>query len=105
MKKLLLFGAGKIGRSFVGQLFSRGGYEVIFIDINRGVIDQLNLLRSYDVIIKSDLGNEIIHINNVSGLHFSQTEEIMGEIRSTTLIATSVGPANLSQVLDILAGD
>jgi len=31
-KKLVLFGAGKIGRSFIGQLFSRGGYEVVFMD-------------------------------------------------------------------------
>ena len=43
--KLVLFGAGKIGRSFIGQLFSRGGYEVVFIDVFKPVIDELNLRR------------------------------------------------------------
>ena len=36
--KLVLFGAGKIGRSFIGQVFSRSGYEVVFIDINQEII-------------------------------------------------------------------
>jgi len=35
--KLVLFGAGKIGRSFIGQLFSTGGFEVVFIDVYKQV--------------------------------------------------------------------
>jgi hypothetical protein len=31
-KKLILLGAGKLGRSFMGILFSRSGYEVAFVD-------------------------------------------------------------------------
>ncbi|MBA7563374.1 Mannitol-1-phosphate 5-dehydrogenase [subsurface metagenome] len=34
-KKMIQFGAGNIGRSFIGQLFSRSGYEVVFVDINK----------------------------------------------------------------------
>jgi sugar/nucleoside kinase (ribokinase family) len=41
-KKLVLFGAGKIGRSFIGQLFSRGGYEVVFVDVNEKIIDHFH---------------------------------------------------------------
>ncbi|MBN1789065.1 MAG: hypothetical protein JW830_01125 [Bacteroidales bacterium] len=37
-KKLVLFGAGKIGRSFIGQIFNRSGYEVVFLDINQDLI-------------------------------------------------------------------
>jgi mannitol-1-phosphate 5-dehydrogenase len=44
-KKLVLFGAGKIGRSFIGQLFSRSGYEVVFVDISKTLIDELNRKR------------------------------------------------------------
>ena len=51
--KIVIFGAGKIGRSFIGQLFSRAGFEVVFIDINKEVIKELNRRKSYDVIIKS----------------------------------------------------
>ena len=102
MKKLLLFGAGKIGRSFIGQLFSLGGYEVVFVDISWEIIDELNRRKSYEVVIKSDRGTEILQVKQVRGLHFSQQNEIFREIETTSLLATSVGPANLPQVLEIL---
>ena len=51
--KLVIFGAGKIGRSFIGQLFSTGGYEVVFIDIIKPLIDELNRRGNYNVVIKS----------------------------------------------------
>jgi mannitol-1-phosphate 5-dehydrogenase len=41
-KRMLQFGAGNIGRSFIGQLFSRSGYEVVFIDINKKLVKELN---------------------------------------------------------------
>ena len=57
LKKLLLFGAGKIGRSFIAQLFSRSGYEVVFIDVNTKIIDALNAQREYKVIVRDDAFN------------------------------------------------
>jgi len=42
MMKLLQYGAGNIGRSLVGQLFSKAGYEVVFVDVDKTVIDALN---------------------------------------------------------------
>ena len=53
-KKLVQFGAGKIGRSFIGQLFSLSGYEVVFIDVYKPVVEALNNRRQYQVVIKSD---------------------------------------------------
>lgn len=41
-KKLVQFGAGNIGRSFIGQIFSQNGYEVVFIDLNQTLIQNLN---------------------------------------------------------------
>ena len=42
MKNTVLFGAGKIGRSFIGKLFSRAGYEVVFIDKDGQLINVFN---------------------------------------------------------------
>jgi mannitol-1-phosphate 5-dehydrogenase len=62
--KIVIFGAGKIGRSFIGQLFSRGGFEVVFVDVCKPVISELNHRGNYKVIIKSDT-EEVITVSNV----------------------------------------
>ena len=40
--KVLHFGAGNIGRGFIGKLLSESGFEVIFVDVNQPVIDLIN---------------------------------------------------------------
>jgi mannitol-1-phosphate 5-dehydrogenase len=103
LKKIVLFGAGKIGRSFIGQLFSQGGYEVVFVDVHRELIDALNVNGSYPVIIKSDEGEKILIIKHVRGLHLSNETEIVKEIESCSYIATAVGPANLYDIIPLIA--
>ncbi len=89
-KKIVLFGAGKIGRSFIGQLFSRGGYEVVFINLNKTVIDELNNRRNYDVKIKGD--KELtINIRNVRGVFAGDEQNVNDEISGAGIIAVSVG--------------
>lgn len=88
--KLVQFGAGKIGRSFIGQLFSRGGCEVVFIDVYQPVIDELNRRRNYNVVIKSDV-ESVINIQNVWGVFAGDMEKVIREIASARIVAVSVG--------------
>ncbi len=103
MKKLVLFGAGKIGRSFIGQLFSVAGFEVVFIDVCEEVINELNRRRSYDVIIKSNLPEEIIHIENVRGILANNEEKIIKELIDCDIAAVSVGQNGLPNVITLFA--
>ncbi len=100
--KLVLFGAGKIGRSFIGQLFSRGGYEVVFIDVFRPVIDELNLRRNYNVVIKSDV-ESIINIKNVRGIYGGDQEQVIHEIATAQIVAVSVGLNGLKSIIPLIA--
>ena len=34
MKQAIIFGAGNIGRGFIGQLYSESGYHVTFVDVD-----------------------------------------------------------------------
>ena len=43
------FGAGNIGRGFVGLLLHRAGYQVVFVDVVDELIDALNRTPSYQV--------------------------------------------------------
>ena len=102
-KSIVIFGAGKIGRSFIGQLFSRAGYEVIFIDIDKKVISELNKRNSYQVIIKSDK-EEILEINNVSGIMGSEVENVTRAIAACSIMAVSVGKNAFQYILPVIAG-
>lgn len=103
MKKLVLFGAGKIGRSFIGQLFSKGGYEVVFIDIFDSVIDALNEKHSYNVVIKQNDGDYIISVENVRGVLGTDTESVIAEVASADILAVSVGQRGLKAIMPNLA--
>jgi mannitol-1-phosphate 5-dehydrogenase len=102
-KKLVLFGAGKIGRSFIGPLFSRSGYEVVFIDIDERIIDALNRNKRYKVVIKSDGGDEDVWVENVRGVLASNIEEVIDEVASAGIMAISVGQNALSKIAPLIA--
>ena len=103
MKKLVLFGAGKIGRSFIGQLFARSGFEVVFVDISETLINELNRRHEYDVIIKSDQPDTTIKISNLRGILATQELKVAEEIADADIVAVSVGQSGLAQVISILA--
>jgi len=100
--KLVLFGAGKIGRSFIGQLFSRSGYEVVFIDKDRKVVDALNEKRSYNVYI-CDKRPETIVVENVQGVYVDNHIDVAGEIASADVLAVSIGKAGLPHIIPVLS--
>ncbi|WP_072312771.1 mannitol-1-phosphate 5-dehydrogenase [Agrococcus sp. Marseille-P2731] len=43
------FGAGNIGRGFVGLILHRAGYEVTFVDVNAALIEMLQTADAYQV--------------------------------------------------------
>ncbi len=102
-KKIVIFGAGKIGRSFIGQLFGRAGFEVVFIDIDLNVINELNRKKKYNVVIKSDGDDEIINVQNVRGIIATDHELIIKELTDCTLTALSVGQKGLPTIIPLLA--
>ncbi len=103
VKKLVLFGAGKIGRSFIGQLFAQAGYEVVFIDIDENVINELNAKKKYKVVIKSNTPDQTILVQNVRGVLGTQKEKVVSELVSCDIAAVSVGQRGLTAIIPIVA--
>jgi len=54
MNKIVVVGAGKTGRGFVGRLLAEGGREIIFIDRDKSLIDEMNRVKSYNVFFFAD---------------------------------------------------
>lgn len=104
MKNILIFGAGNIGRSFIGQIFSRSGFEIVFIDVDDNLISLLNKEKGYTVIIKeSEVPDEELHISPVRAINGRDQDLVISEIVKADYIATSIGKNALPKIFNLLA--
>jgi mannitol-1-phosphate 5-dehydrogenase len=97
MKLAIQFGAGNIGRGFIGKLLSEAGYSVYFADINKAVIQELHDKKEYVVEVVGDNYQEVT-VKNVDGV-LSTDEKLVELISEAEIITTAVGP----NVLRIIA--
>lgn len=91
MKKFIMYGAGNIGRGFIGQLFSNASYQVGFIDVNKEIISRLNQDKEYPVNVVTSKGNEEQIVKNVYGIDGTDAELVANEIASADMMATAIG--------------
>ncbi|MFS0787637.1 mannitol-1-phosphate 5-dehydrogenase [Shouchella sp. 1P09AA] len=98
--KAVHFGAGNIGRGFIGALLADAGYQVQFVDVNDAVINALNERARYDVHVVGEQ-NHSFTVEHVSGIN-SKTNEaaVLDAIAQADIITTAVGP----HILPMLAG-
>lgn len=101
MEKAIQFGAGNIGRGFIGYLLKNAGYDLVFADVFDQVIDKINKDKAYTIHVK-DVENEDIRVENISAVN-STRDEVVREISEASIITTAVGPLNLVKIADKLA--
>jgi mannitol-1-phosphate 5-dehydrogenase len=95
---LVQFGAGNIGRSFIGQLFAGAGWEVVFIDIDERIIDSLNARGQYVVEIRDRVPASLL-VTNVRGIHGRDLEAVSLAVSEADLVATAVGKKALPHIM------
>jgi len=100
--KFIQYGAGNIGRSLVAQLFSRAGYEVVFIDVDENIIDALNHEKRYLIQVKDEKAEDI-WVENVRGVDGRDKEAVMKEITTADMMATAVGANALKFIYETVA--
>lgn len=90
MKKAVMYGAGNIGRGFIGKIFFESGYEVCFLDIAEDIISALNTEKQYTVKVVNNEEQRNDIVKNVRGVD-AHTTQAIEEIAHCDLMATSVG--------------
>ena len=102
METFVQIGAGNIGRSFIGQLFSRAGFEVAFVDVVAEVIAALNRERRYRVEIK-DRQPETIWVEHVRGVDGRDVPAAARALADCRCCGTAVGPKALPFIVPTIA--
>ena len=101
MKKAIQFGAGNIGRGFIGGLLSNAGYHVVFADVNEAILNGINNDKQYKILVK-DVECFDQTITNISAVS-SISEDIIKEIEEAEIITTAVGPLVLKRIAPTIA--
>ena len=101
MKKAIQFGAGNIGRGFIGAVLSEAGYHVVFADVNEVVVNRINEDGKYTVEIM-DTECSKVEITNISAVD-SRSPELAKEIAQAQIVTTAVGLGILPRIAGALA--
>ena len=102
-KKLVQYGAGNIGRGFIGELFARAGYEVVFVDVRDDIVELFNRNRTYPVNFVSDEGSHEIMITGIRAVNGRNMNAVADEIAGADIIATAVGVSALPHIVKPVA--
>lgn len=89
--KAVIFGAGSVGRGFLGELFSESNMNVCFIDIDEKIINSINSENRYPHITVYNSKENIKWIENVYAISSNDKQSVINEILNADIIATSVG--------------
>ncbi len=101
--KAVMYGAGNIGRGFIGQLLSQSGYHVDFIDVAPAVIEQLNTQHEYPVrILYKDTYEESM-VTNVACIDGKDPDAIAAAIAEADVMATAIGVNVLKFIIGNIA--
>lgn len=95
MKKLLIYGAGAIGRGYLPRVFKPNEYEYYFVERNEIIRNRLNEKKSYTSYMT--MGDHY-DIKSIPVKHCYSPGEELDFISKADAILTAVGPRNFMQL-------
>ncbi len=104
MKNALIFGAGNIGRGFIGQLFHESGYDLTMVDVDQVLLEALRTQGGYTIRLVDNDRDEDVRIGPVRALHSVQDREaVIQALCEAELGATALGSRVLPYIAPLVA--
>jgi mannitol-1-phosphate 5-dehydrogenase len=103
MKEAVIFGAGNIGRGFIGQLYSESGYRVTFVDVDQPLLDTINQHGQYTIRLVTNEKTEEVTVGPARAVHANNADEVADVVSRADIGATAVGANVLKFVAPNLA--
>jgi mannitol-1-phosphate 5-dehydrogenase len=101
MKTLVHFGAGNIGRSLIGYLFSQMGYRIVFVEKNLNLVNALNTRKQYAIEIREQ-PIERYRVENIEGISIDDHQRVVQQIVQADMLSTAVGAQYLSDLFPVM---
>ncbi len=97
------FGAGNIGRGFIGEILAANGFAIHFIDINETIIDALDERKGYTIELAEE-AHRTIEVKNVDGINNkNQPEAVVDAVFESDIVTTAIGPNILPFIAELIA--
>jgi len=103
LRKAVVFGAGMVGRGFLGQLFSESGYQVTFVDIDRELVEAINARGGYWLRLVDNEGPQELWIAPVKAIDGRAVDRAASVLSQAELAATAAGARALPAIAPIFA--
>ncbi|KRE47877.1 mannitol-1-phosphate 5-dehydrogenase [Paenibacillus sp. Soil522] len=100
--KAVHFGAGNIGRGFIGLLLSNAGYEVIFVARNERKVQLLQQQKQYSVTLANEASDTEI-VNNVTAVSGKNKAAVAAAVATADMVTTAVGVTALKHIAESIA--
>lgn len=99
----VMYGAGNIGRGFIGQRLYLSGYHTTFIDVNDTVVSLLNEEKKYPIFVTR--GTEYVPewVENIDAVDGKNGEAVVKAITECDLLCTALGVPILPRVAPLIA--
>lgn len=90
-KKILIYGAGAIGRGYLAPVFNRLGYKIYFVDIDQRLVDDLKTRNFYKTAFSEQGMYEIVEVRHSGAFLLGEEDNILD---SVDIVFSCVGPSN-----------
>ncbi len=100
--KAVHFGAGNIGRGFIGLLLSQSGYEVCFVTRSKKKISLLQQRHHYQVTLANEHADSVT-VNNVTATNVENTKAVEDAVAHADFVTTAVGVSALRHIAESIA--
>jgi len=104
-RTIVIWGAGRIGRGFVADIFNHEGWHTVFADIDKALVDNLNAAGSYTIHKATRDGIRVTEIKNgFEAVHTEDTEKLQQIfLEEGLMLDIAVHAPKLEEVADTLA--
>lgn len=103
-KKIVILGAGKIGRGFIGDLFDAAGYRLTFADAAEALVKQLQQAGEYTLLALYPNGETATRkVKNYDTVFAGDLNALSNAVCDTDLMSVSVFPKDFDSVAATLA--